>query len=63
MVGALSALVHNGNLIDKAEKILKDAVKNEHTYIWIELPDGNIIKLNDGFKINHVEIVPFVIEK
>ena len=55
-VGAMAALMHNGNLISKAEKILQEAVEDENTWVWIELPDGSTMNLKPGFKINSMEI-------
>ena len=56
-VGAMAALMHNGSLISKAEKILQEAVEDENTWVWIELPDGNKIKLEPGFKIGSMEVM------
>lgn len=55
-VGAMAALMHNGGLISKAERILQEAVESENTWVWIELPNGSTIKLEPGFKIKSVEV-------
>lgn len=55
-IGTMTALMHNGSLISKAERILQEAVESENTWVWIELPDGSTIKLESGFKIRSVEV-------
>lgn len=55
-VGAMAALMHNGSLINKAEKILQEAVESENTWVWVELSNGSMIKLEPGFKIRSVEV-------
>lgn len=55
-IGAMTALMHNGSLIDKAEKILQEAVESENTWVWVELSNGSTIKLEPGFKIKSVEV-------
>lgn len=52
-----ATLSHNGRLIREAESILQSAVKGEHTYIYIENPDGTTIRLQDGFKIKDYEFI------
>ena len=49
-------MAHNGYLIDRARKILSDAVENG-IYISIENPDGTAMRLKPGFKLTDVEIV------
>lgn len=55
-IGAMTALMHNGSLINKAEKILQEAVESENTWVWIELTNGSEIRLEPGFKIKSIEV-------
>lgn len=56
MVNAYAQLIHNGNIICEAEKMLNDALSNG-ICLWIENPDGTIIRLQKGFVIKNVEFV------
>lgn len=55
-IGAMAALMYNGSLISKAERILQEAVESENTWVWVELPDGSTVELESGFKIKSVEV-------
>ena len=60
-MSALSVLLHNGNIIRQAEKMLNDFLdldeESHKTYLYIENPDGTIIRLQHGFKIKDYEYV------
>ena len=60
-MSALSTLMHNGNLIRKAEKMLNDLLglneENHKVYLYIENPDGTVVRLQHGFKIKDYEYV------
>lgn len=60
-MSALSTLLHNGNVIRQAEKMLNDFLgldkENHKTYLYIENPDGTVIRLQHGFKIKDYEWV------
>ena len=55
-IGTLAHMMHNGKLIRQAENILKDAVQN-NINVYVENPDGTILKLQDGFKIWDYELI------
>ena len=57
-ISALAHLMHNGDLIIQAENILKSAVEN-NIKVYIENPDGAILKLEDGFKIWDYELIMY----
>lgn len=57
------ALMHNHALIEKAEKILQDAVSDEHTHIYIKQANGETIKLKEGFEIIDYSCVPIYKEE
>lgn len=60
-MSALSTLLHNGNIVRRAEKMLNDFLdlneENHGTYLYIENPDGTVIRLQYGFKIKDYEWV------
>ena len=60
-MSALSTMLHNGSVIRQAEKMLNnflDLNKDNHkTYLYIENPDGTVIRLQHGFKIKDYEYV------
>lgn len=60
-MSAFSTLLHNGSLIRKAEKMLNDLLglngENHKTYLYIENPDGTVIRLQHGFKIKDYEYI------
>lgn len=56
MVNAYAQLIHNGNVVCEAERMLNDAL-SKGSYLWIENPDGTIIRLQNGFTIKNVEFV------
>lgn len=56
MIKAYAQLTHNGNVIREAERMLNDAL-NSGSYLWLENPDGTIIRLQNGFIIKNVEFV------
>lgn len=60
---SFTALMHNQALIKKAEKILQDAVSDEHTHIYIKQANGEIVKLKEGFKIIEYSCVPIYKEE
>ena len=55
-LSAFKQLYHNGALLERAKETLYESVRNG-TSIYIELSNGEIIKLEDGFKIHDVEII------
>ena len=55
-LSAFKQLYHNGALLERAKETLYESVRNG-TMIYIELPNGETIKLEDGFKIHDVEII------
>lgn len=55
-ISAFKQLYHNGSLLEQAKETLYESVRNG-TMIYIELPNGETIKLEDGFKIHDVEII------
>lgn len=65
-MSALSTLFHNGNLIRQAEKMLNDFLElnteNHNTYLYIENPDGTVIRLQHGFKIKDYELIAIEIK-
>ena len=64
-MSAFSTLLHNGSLVRKAETILNDLLdlnkENHKVYLYIENPDGTVVRLQHGFKIKDYEYV--VVEK
>jgi flagellar biosynthesis/type III secretory pathway chaperone len=60
-MSAFSMLLHNGSLVRKAEKMLNDFLglnkENHKAYLYIENPDGTVIRLQQGFKIKDYEYV------
>jgi len=62
-MNVLSALMHNGQLIREAERILQNAVESKNSYVYIENPDGTTIKLQKGFKIHDYEFALFCDKK
>ena len=65
-MSALSTLFHNGNLIRQAEKMLNDFLElnteNHNTYLYIENPDGTVVRLQHGFKIKDYELIAIEIK-
>ena len=57
MIG-FSALAHNASLCDQASKFLEDFAEGEHSYVWIEKPNGETIMFEKGWKIKTAEILP-----
>lgn len=54
----VSQLTHNGNLVKQAEESLNSLLCGKtNTFLSIENPDGTVVRLQHGFKINHLEIV------
>lgn len=54
-MNAFTALMHNGNLVNRAEKILQDMAKNPNCYLYLKNPDGTRIRIQPGFQIESFE--------
>ena len=39
-----STLYHNGQVVDKAARVIEDFNVGDNRHVWIEEPDGNIIE-------------------
>ncbi len=56
-MNAITVLMHNGNLINRAEKILQNMAKNPNCYLYLKNPDGTRIRIQPGCQIENYEYV------
>lgn len=63
MWGAFATLIHNGDLIRKAEKTLQDMAASDHCYLYLVNPDGTRVRIMPGCRIEDYEMIPIVREE
>lgn len=60
-LGTFSMLIHNGNLINEAEKMINSYLSiesnNHKVGLWLENPDGTRVAVKPGFKLHSYEYI------
>lgn len=59
-MNAFTVLMHNGNLVNRAEKILQDMAKKPNCYLYLKNPDGTRIRIQQGCQIESYEYVALI---
>lgn len=53
IITAISIINKNSKLIKRAENVLKDFVNEPHCFLYLKLPNGKKIKIEQGFSLEY----------